>query len=816
MKHVYVQYIFKIFALLLFFSGNPLWAQKAVIKGRITDAATKEALVGVNVLLSDGSGVASDLEGQYNISTEPGLVKISFRFVGYTQVDKELTLTAGQTFVLDIALSEANTELEAVVVSAGRFEQKLEDITVSMSLIKPSLIENKNTTNAETIIDQVPGVSVQDGQASIRGGSGFAYGAGSRVLMMVDDLPLLSADAGDVKWNTLPIENIEQIEVMKGASSVLFGSSALNGVINIRTAYPKDKPITKISLTHGVYGNPKRDTLAWWGADSLTWQGYNPMYTGLNFFHSRKIKRLDLVVGGAGFSDKGYRQGEEEYRGRINFNTRYRSRKEGLTFGLNGNFQRSLAGIFIIWQDADNAYKPFGGADPDVDPESTISINYGTRMNLDPHLTYYGKNGTRHAVRTRFYWVKNVNNTQQSSDAYLYYGEYQFSKQFKNDLNLTAGAAGYYSSITSELYGNHFGSNAGAFVQADKKIKRWTFNGGMRLEYFKIDTAETVSKTTFGNQNLSLPFKPVFRAGTNFRVLEETYLRASAGQGYRFPSVAEKYVSTAVGALKIFPNPSLTAESGWSAEVGVKQGVKIGRWLGYLDAAAFVTEYDDMMEFAFGVYNPDSIPLNLNPNHPGYLTNWIGFRAQNAEKARISGFDMSLVGKGKIFKKIDMTVFAGYTYMRPITLNDDPTYLYSFSDSASIKTIDGKEAFVLKYRFRHLAKADVQFDYKKWSGGVSVRYNSNIENIDRTFENLEVKIGGGNLPLGDYILPGLPEYREKHNKGACVFDARLGYTLNDHAKVAMVVNNVFNLEYMGRPGDVQAPRTVAIQAIVQF
>ncbi|MBK6986176.1 MAG: TonB-dependent receptor plug domain-containing protein [Bacteroidetes bacterium] len=78
---------------------------------------------------------------------------------------------------------------------------------------------------------------VSDGQASIRGGSGYSYGAGTRVLMLVDEMRMISADAADIKWNYLPLENLEQVEVIKGAASALFGSSAMNGVINMRTAY---------------------------------------------------------------------------------------------------------------------------------------------------------------------------------------------------------------------------------------------------------------------------------------------------------------------------------------------------------------------------------------------------------------------------------------------------------------------------------------------------------------------------------------------------------------------------------------------------
>ena len=114
-------------------------------------------------------------------------------------------------------------------------------------MLKPSFIANTNPIGMDAAIAQVPGVTVIDSQANIRGGSGFSYGAGSRVLVLVDDIPQITADANDVKWEFLPIENINQVEVIKGASSVLYGSSALNGVINIRTNY-RLLPLKHISM----------------------------------------------------------------------------------------------------------------------------------------------------------------------------------------------------------------------------------------------------------------------------------------------------------------------------------------------------------------------------------------------------------------------------------------------------------------------------------------------------------------------------------------------------------------------------------------
>jgi iron complex outermembrane receptor protein len=119
---------------------------------------------------------------------------------------------------------------------------------------------------------------------------------------------------------------------------------------------------------------------------------------------------------------------------------------------------------------------------------------------------------------------------------------------------------------------------------------------------------------------------------------------------------------------------------------------------------------------------------------------------------------------------------------------------------------------MLKYRFKHLAKADIEANYKKWSFGVSSRYNSFMKNIDRVFESdLDPAVNST-----VYILPGLKEYRQKYNKGNLVFDARIAYKITDNFRVSFIVNNVFNAEYSSRPGDIQPPRNFIAQLQMKF
>ena len=158
-------------------------------------------------------------------------------------------------FLLLPNLSDADStvNLETTVVSANRTEQRIENTTVSIDVLPQRLLASKSNSRIEQVIQMSPGVTIQDGQANIRSGSGWSLGAGSRVLLLVDDLPVLSPDAGGAIWNAMPMEAIDQIEIVKGAASSLYGSSALNGVIHLRTWEPTEKMRLRVSTMTEIY-----------------------------------------------------------------------------------------------------------------------------------------------------------------------------------------------------------------------------------------------------------------------------------------------------------------------------------------------------------------------------------------------------------------------------------------------------------------------------------------------------------------------------------------------------------------------------------
>ncbi len=731
-------------------------AQDYTLRGTVTDATTRLPLQAVIVGVGN-KGTITDELGNYNLKINLKPSVAIFKLISYET--KSIPIDFSSTdMIIDIQLKPSNKSLDEVVVTASKFEQKIAEVTTSIETLKPKLIEASGNINMQTAIEQVSGVNVVKGQVNIRGGSGFSYGAGSRVLMLIDDLPMLSPDAGDIKWDFLPTENLQQVEIIKGAASALFGSSALGGVINMRTAYAKEKPETKLRFFTGMFDKYEKPYYNF---------ASSPQFNhGIYASHSRKIKNHDFVFSGALVLDNQYHQGESTKYGRFTTNYKYHFKTiEGLSVGTNLNVYRQHANTFLIWKNDSN---------PLIAADGTLTNSFNNRFYIDPFVTYLSPNGHRHSFRNRYYYNDNKGieikkNDYQSS---FIYNEYQYQKSFGdssgNELKFTLGAVSTYSTIRSDsIYGNKTAENAAAYMQAEYKLKNILFSFGTRAEYFHVDT-------------LPKRFIKVLRAGVNWHIASATYLRASVGEGYRMPAVAELYASTSSGSLNIFPNPNLQPENGWGTEVAIKQGFLWGAWKGMADVAAFRTQYKNMIEFIFNYYPP-------NPNYLGNPLPYLGFQAQNYTTARITGLETSFAVEGKI-KHTTLIITGGFTKINPLNLD-------------SIHALNKKDRY-LKYRNNELLRLNTDFEFNAFSIGTTIRYNSFMTAIDDAFNDL---------------IPGVKAYREKNTKGDWIFDFRASYNMvKFNSTVAFIIKNLTNHEYLFAPANIGAPRYFMIQYSAQF
>jgi len=270
-------------------------------------------------------------------------------------------------------------------------------------------------------------------------------------------------------------------------------------------------------------------------------------------------------------------------------------------------------------------------------------------------------------------------------------------------------------------------NNLAAYLQFDQKLfDRLNLSGGFRYERNVLvapDENIIEGDTIFGGREQEA--KPVFRIGANYQAGQATYIRASWGQGYRFPTVAEKYIETNAG-FPITSNAGLTSETGYTAEIGIKQGFKISNWTGFIDVAGFLSEYQDMMEF------------NLSVDFTGFA-----FRSINVGNTTIKGIDVSLGGQGNI-GEVELGLIGGYTYLSPKYQDYDeagigePVNQFDFETQPGLynAATNSDSTNVLKYRTRHSFKMDAQAEIKKFTIGGSIAYNSYVESIDRLFESI--------------------------------------------------------------------------------
>jgi outer membrane receptor for ferrienterochelin and colicins len=750
MKKFYLAFFFLISTIL------QLSAQE--LTGIVRDAENGETLIMVNVLAAQRRGTVTNSEGRFNLILPAGESTVQFSYVGYEPKSITVVLEEGETQDVEITLMPRNEVLDPVVVSAGKYEQRIEQTTVSLEVIKPNLIKEKNTVRMEDAFNQVPGVVINDNQVNIRSGSGWSFGAGSRVLMLVDDMPLLSPDAGQIQWLLLPNEAVMQMEVIKAASSVLYGTSAMNGLINVRTITPKTEPLTEVMLFGGTWDSPKRKELKWW--DGVHGHG------GFTFLHSRKVGSADITLSGLFSRDQGFRYREDENLNRINLKTQfYPTGLKGLTWGVNGSVLYSETGDALIWYDLDNAYIP---------RDSATTRSNGWDYLIDPFVTYrYGKN--KHTLRGRYMGLNNnARNEDVNYENYstYYYGEYQFQHFFTNDFWVTAGAVGALAYSDSEVFmGYHESANWALFAQADKTFDRFTVSGGLRYEHFRLDDR--------------IFSKPVFRVGGTYQAGKATFLRASIGQGFRFPSMSETFSFTEVGSTGVYPNLELQPEDGWTAEIGVKQGVLIGKgWKGFIDLSGFINYFNNMTEFTFGDWSD--------------LGYGLGFRSLNVGNTRILGTELTFSGMGKI-GQANVRLLSGYTFTLPQALEPDKVYATYGGFEANYRTTSSDPTNdILKYRYQHLLRFDINVDYKKFGLGVSTRYNDFMQNIDEIL---------------NLVFIGVEESREVLSDGDIVIDARLYYQFNPQWRVSFIVDNANNREYSPRPAQLGAPRRFTLQVL---
>ena len=275
------------------------------ISGIVKDSKSKKPLIGANVIiLGTSNGAATDEDGRYTIKNIDSLpFTVSVQYMGYESFTKIIDDSFEEIVVLDISLDPKVLQLETYVVSASRRKEKVEDAPAAISVISKTEIRRESNTNLGDYIKGTKGIDfTQSGIDSYNiTARGFNSSFSSRLLTLTDgrvaNVPSLRLNA----YNVIPVsfEDVEQIEVVLGPASALYGPNAHSGILNIITSSPIRSQGTSFNIQGGMIGQDDTDLIK-----------------KFSFRSAHKYKNFGFKVSGVLLSGQDWRHfNSDEYEG---------------------------------------------------------------------------------------------------------------------------------------------------------------------------------------------------------------------------------------------------------------------------------------------------------------------------------------------------------------------------------------------------------------------------------------------------------------------------------------------------------------------
>ena len=673
------------------------------IRGQVTDRSDGQALSGATVqVVGLRRGAHADSIGAFALRGLPeGRYELLVTHIGYEPARLHLVVsdTEGLAPFLDVGLVVSTVRLPGVVVSATRRPQSLARAPVSIAVAEAEDLASHNAFTLASALRYVPGVSQVGSHVNIRGSSGYSRGVGSRVLLLLDGTPLLSADSGDIKWDIIPPDQVERVEVVKGAGSALYGTGALGGVINVITRGPSEAPETRYRVIGGVYGQPAHETWRWRD---------NPMWlAGADVSHSRTVGRAGVVVAAGHRRTTGYQE-NDDFR-RYNAYARVQAAlSERTTWSGLASWSLDDHGTFLQWRSRNDPLRV-----PDGDASAAT-----TSWKLATHSTLSHLYSPHTSLQLKvFYFLTDVDNSRAaggfSTTGHKVGAEVQVDFGGWEGLRVTAGSAAVLDAVRSpaDFAGRRSAVGLAAFGQAVARLTPAAEVAvGLRLDLHGRDPegsggSDLCPAAAGRSSRWEGQVSP--QLGLSYNPWPGTDLRASVGRGFRAPSITEAHAQASASGVLVCPNPAVTSEKSWSYELGLRQAV--GRGMA-VDAALFWSEYEDLVE-ARPEPELDSATLRAS------------FR--NLSEARVRGLEIehrAALPHGLLWR-------AAYTWLDAVEfLRLDE----ALPPHCSEALVPGESA-PLPYRARHQASAEVRGPAGPLMAGASFRYISRFERVSGLF-----------------------------------------------------------------------------------
>lgn len=630
------------------------------ITGKVIDKSDGSPLVGASIRLEGtGLGTFANKEGNFLLK---GIKKAKYTLmvtmVGYESKHLPVQVLDNDSVYLLIELKFKPLSTGEVVVSANKRIQAVQDVPISISVVSNNDLLTKSSTRFEEALRYVPGIIMNKDNVNLRGSSGFAFGLGSRVALLVDGFPLLAGDQGDMKYDAMPIFNIEQIEIVKGAGSALYGTGALGGVINIITKEPEESFKVKGRLHSGFYTLPRFKQ--WKYREDV------PLKSGFDVSISSKYNSFGYILSGGLENDESYRKYDKSLQYNL-FTKLNNSFSDFTKASLVFNYSSDKRDDWVYWNSLDSATIPPTNANTDARILSTKFALAGDLkhiINSKNFLTF--KTGL---YRTYVESNLDVNDPEyRQSDAISFNTDAQMNSSLADRTLLTYGLVATFNRVTSKLYGKVNQDIYAGYIQGElAQIKDLIITIGARTDYEKTDSSDH-----------QLEFSP--KLGINYSSTFGPKFRLSVGRGFRAPTVAERFASLKFSGFTVAPNPLLKSEISWSAEIGSNYDFEIFGTPFQYDLAIYHSEFDNLIEPTFDNTQQGAVIKFLN-----------------ITRAKITGIEFTL--KSLLFGFIGFQTSISAMKPLDITLNQTLKYRSTFFCYNSLMVPLGSIELYTDYRF---------------------------------------------------------------------------------------------------------------------
>ncbi len=734
------QIIFIIFFLVAFLSFSQ---NTGIISGKVIDKKTKQPLVSAEIFVVQSSyGTVTNIDGDFKIVNLPsGIYTLQCKLMGYVPQKKQIKVESGQTSKINFELVKQSVKLDEVVILKKKGVPSLKAHGVPVTTINREAIEFSNKSNMSEVLMKIPGIYMEPTGNTERTNI-FIRGIGADgwrtpgILILIDGMPITDA-MGDTYFESIDMENIEKIEVIKGPVSALYGSNAMSGVINIFLKEPINGFHGKLKQTIGQFHTNK------------TYGNINGTKNGYGFYISADHSYTD------GYQDNAF---YESTHANFKLNKAY----EGIgKFSLLGEYSNSDRGLtssldsltFVTnptYNDRNNHYvKTFYNTSlsyNNVFSNNLILYSIGylrftqndgswsdTRWSEDDITSTGGELRLTKAMN-----FLNVKNTITFGGSYAY--ETSEGKDYERD-----AVTKIIGEQTDEDKVNY--SVTGLYIQDQidftKKLKMTL---GLHYESVYYDWNDVWNYGTPDDTSNTTTISDLTpKAGISYEFNQKLTVFANAGQGFNPPS----YYNLFIDGYTTMANPDLRPEYLTSYDFGIK-GLLINKTLEYQFSYYHIDYYDKI----------DAVLYEPDPNYEIY---------ENVGDTRNKGFEASLN-----YKPNDKLYFYGtYNYLDArFTYNPDedlignrlrksPYHQYSFGGMFSLNKIwsvtsdfihvgeyEMSNGNIMSYDGYNVVNMKLLFKQNNWT--VTWTVNNVLDEKYATFAYYSDSRGG------QYYRPGLP------------------------------------------------------------